>query len=67
MKIVSARRFALWTKLFKRWIGQQNAETADSINAHTDDAKEEILTAIEENADEPISEAEISSLFTNNA
>lgn len=65
MKIVSSRRFGLWTKLFKRWTRQQHEDTVASINAHADDVKEDILTAIEENAVESISESEINRLFTN--
>lgn len=49
------------------WFAKLFASNTQSVTEKVDDAKEEILAAIDENAVESISSEEIHSLFTNNA
>lgn len=46
MNIVSARRFGLWTKLFRKWMKRELDTFSSVINASATKNKQEILEAI---------------------
>lgn len=66
MNIVSARRFGLWTKLFRKWMKRELDTFSGVINASATKNKQEILEAIagiHGEEDEPISTEEMDELL----